>query len=860
MCENMDLKNLKIKKTTYSFDIDKNYNYEKEFEVINKNPFQILLENIFKKSNKKEDGHSGGKTPIKKGINPLLIAGGISVLLLLIMGIWIYTTLNTTLNYNNNTPTINIEKIVEMKILTGNEITYGNKKDGLHSLAIKLDKQIEGYESSSLTINTYSDEPPYQIYLLSEPRDESQSNNYNDFEYYLREYLKKYGLQLNKITTNDLDNLGMGSLIIIPTGRIPSELLDPASTNNINKLTERGATILYIGKQFTSSVKKNGDIAITNKDWLKSIGVTFTSVENGNENQISTLKYMVQPQYIASSTNKEMDSSVEYGTVSIIKHKSKGCLIFVPQTIDTGWEKPSDAAYDTKKIILEKIWLEKTGSKTYKNVGYVENTSTIKTYYSNPVKELHNYVEVILEGKDKKNESWGRISYISIDKEYNGELYITDGSELLPTSISGEDIRIKADLKENQNKKIYPYILIEKNGNEVYKQSLSNVKINTNTDSDFYIPIDVIGGEYTVYILDENGEIYTAGYINSKIIEIKRVSIKDNIFIYSFRINNKPVSLREINVSIDNGKLGEYYFERTSQITIDINDKLGVGGKIEPGIHYINFKIGKITARDVYPIYSGNEDSIFTSPLFFGTIVVIIIIMGAGKYLAGMKKPLYYLDIPDFPPTEFKKIVVPKKIIIDVFDKENEYHKWKNNPLTIDEIRNGLKKTFYKGKQLITSNFNLNYILEKLIQKGLIAKEIGYYIPTKWIGNNGNNSIRYLATYRKLRDICVVNAIPFTTKNINPEYMSKITLLGQEIYVHSFEEDKLDEILINISKNIKNGLNIVLVKNRYEKSKLNEILTAPNEIAGIIKFETEGKTVLIMTLDEFEKMIIEMKV
>ncbi|MDD5023012.1 MAG: hypothetical protein PHU63_02485, partial [Candidatus ainarchaeum sp.] len=710
----VDIKKLKIKRSAYLFEINRSYEYSKGYTVIEKNPFEKIMDNIFKKKDSEQKKKE--KISEKKGMNPFLIAGAISLVIIALLAVWIITVIGSI---PEETPSIITHSVLEASVLGGEIVTYGLKDDKLNTASIIIEQNIEGYDNIVLTLSAYTEEPPYQVYILDEPRDISQTTKYSEFKSTLIEILKNKGVYLNTITINDLKTVQKGAMVIVPSGRIPEDMIK-GEENSIKALLSRGVNIIYIGKEFESSVTNKLEVIQTDKTYLDKQGIIFEPPTSVNE-----LPNFFQPQYSAKGETDIYYTSKEYGSISVIKHISgTGYLILVPQTLDAGWKMAGEAAEDISKIVLETRWIKPKTIKIYENLEN-KNQSQIKTYYSEPFEQNQIYLKAEITAI-KNNEEFGKVLYFNAKKEYRGELYITGGTSLVSSSISGKEIRIKSDLKEQTAKSIYPDILVFKDGEESKRAALSDIRISTQTDNDFDVFIDIPGGEHTAYVTDEIGNKYAAGYIDSVKVDIILKSIEDNKFTYSFEVNGIPVVLNEIKVLVDDGKLGEYVFTKESQISIDLKQKAGLEGKLSPGEHYFEFTIGELQEKKTY-VQPGQSESIFTSPIFFGTIILVFIIMGAGSYLASQKKPQYYIDIPDFPPTEFKKIVIPKNVILNIFQKENEYHKWEETPITFLEIKNGLNKTFYKGNYLTTSDFNLYYILDKIKKKGGIIEELGYY-------------------------------------------------------------------------------------------------------------------------------------
>ncbi|MFA5050150.1 MAG: hypothetical protein WC501_04025 [Candidatus Micrarchaeia archaeon] len=840
----IDVKKIKISKMKYRFDVNKTYSHTKKFNVIEKNPFEELVLGIRKKFSKKEEKITKSAKEGKK-TNMLFFALIGLMILLGGIGLWIFATLSSI---NLIEPVLE-QKNMEIRAIGGEILTYGSKIDGQYVGRIDLNQNIAGFDSVNLIITTYLEEPPYQVYILDGPREESQTETYEDFRSSLNEIFKKNGVNLVSISYDDLRTVSKGAIVIIPSGRIPEQMI-VSGEGNINEILKRGASVLYIGQKFDN----NGNY-VDKYNQVKNIGALYAKnikIEFEEKNLQSTLNDLYSPQYLAKGKGNEYVNTVIYDSLSVIKDKTgKGYLIIVPQTLDAGWRKCSlCAAADVATIVLQTKWLEETSSKEY-NVTQ-NNDTVVRSYFTGPISQKNTYIRVDIFGF-KNNIYTRKTVYLEADKNTNGELYVQDGVSILSSSISGNPIRVKTDLRENELSYIYPSLSIIQNGKEVEKKELTNIRVSTISESDFDVEIDVLGGEHTAQIIDENEIAYAKGYFNAEKLEISLVSVKENIFEFSFKINEQPKIIKKISVSVDNGKLGEYLYTDKSTVLIDLNPVLGLG-QLSEGEHIFSFTVGETTQDYVYG--APRAETIFTSPVFFGTIILVFIILGIGSYLASQKKPEYYLDVCDFPPSDFVKVTVSEQFVIDIFIKENNYHKWNNVPLTLLEVSNGFKKTFYSGRHLYASDYNIGYILEKLVKKGVLMQDLDYYCPKEW---TKEFSMRYLCIFRKIRDICVVNGIPFTKKTEAVACDSIITVLGQQFYLHIWEENKTAEMIKRILKNIASGMNIILVKNAYEKNKLLEIMKSPSQALSLIKMENETKTIETITLDEFEKMIKEMK-
>jgi hypothetical protein len=128
--------------------------------------------------------------------------------------------------------------------------------------------------------------------------------------------------------------------------------------------------------------------------------------------------------------------------------------------------------------------------------------------------------------------------------------------------------------------------------------------------------------------------------------------------------------------------------------------------------------------------------------------------------------------------------------VIELFDKINRDFRWKNVPLTVQDLKGGFMKIPYKGRPLIVSDYNIEKIMDKLIDEGYVKKSIDYYGLARWEKESGC-SIYKLAVMRALRDKFVVEGITFTPFGENPNYDTSVSYLGEKIFIHIYESPEV---------------------------------------------------------------------
>ena len=80
-------------------------------------------------------------------------------------------------------------------------------------------------------------------------------------------------------------------------------------------------------------------------------------------------------------------------------------------------------------------------------------------------------------------------------------------------------------------------------------------------------------------------------------------------------------------------------------------------------------------------------------------------------------------------------------------------------------------------------------------------------------------------------------------------------------YERSSETDEkvLSGLLKRALATLEKGITILLFKNDIKKRNFTTLLDSPSSAQLLLKLEVENRSVLLLTMDEFEKMIRELK-
>ncbi|MBN2122108.1 hypothetical protein JW721_03560 [Candidatus Micrarchaeota archaeon] len=848
------IEGLRIRKRSFSFGIKHKYSPELKFRKVEKTVGERLLESISALSKPKEKVVLEGAQEAKEGLEeesnnnnhkpapkPLIsprnvrrIGGAIFLLLLLsASGIIYFQSMVSAAEIVVNPPVTSFvsAEVTAQDLLTASK--EGFWRQPYHSAYLRLDAEAGGIDELPVTVNVYDRVVPSSVYLLRSYR--YQAENYPQFISVLRANLSRWGISINEVGLDELGSLPSQSLVIVPSGYIPSEMLIGSDTK-ISALLQRGVTVIYMGQPFNRMYSTEGSVVPGNTGYLSPLLLRF---EEGVSLPTTSGFHLKSPLYSVGDIRVMGSASVAYfGT---------GAMVFLPQTLDGGWSSPEFAADDVQKLILELPWLSPISTDSG-NLSFVNGSATSE-YFTTSF--LGDGVYAHLQAYDNATGN-GFNEVVYLEKSTRGEIY-TLGHSISPSAIGSTQMDVVVELKEAGGEERLFFSVVQ-DLLEVGREPVSSSKLALNSDATFSYTFSLSPGDYILNIVDNDGRRYARAYMRAGDVSIvsgySRYS--NDQYEFKFYADGKPLSLTG-DVFLE-GYSTPTHFENAQSVVVDAATVAG-GPLAVNEDHEFRFEIKEY--ETTVTIRKRGTTSILTSPFLLGAVGIAVLALGVGFLFARKGVAMYGLDIPDFPPQSTIKVPLSKEKLLGVFTKINERYRWKNTPLKLSEIKLGFKDLLHEGKPIFISDYNLEYLLSRLVGMDLVKREIDYYGLSSWEGETGK-SIRYLASFRKLRDICINNAVPFTAMGKGKDYDSKITVLGQDIFVHLY--DDASRVIPNALSSLQNGMNIVLFEEEAEKSEFYEYLSSGYRGATALKLEVQAGSILMKTWEEFAQMIKEMKV
>jgi len=236
--------------------------------------------------------------------------------------------------------------------------------------------------------------------------------------------------------------------------------------------------------------------------------------------------------------------------------------------------------------------------------------------------------------------------------------------------------------------------------------------------------------------------------------KIVLTSIEDNMYKFTFLLDNQPlpsvVQTDRVAMSFDDGGAAEW--------PIGADGDVEVYQRLPKGTHKLT---AYVKGAKIEGSFSNEKLTVFDIYIRYGSIAIAVVIV----FILLMKrkpKQKYKLFVPSMRSERINVVRMSAKEMLGIFDKTNRGFGWNNTPLTLPEIRYGLRKYRSKDREIIIMDVNLEEELEKLANKGQVAEHSGFYAPASWY--RGPDEMRYYVALRKARDTLIENGYLFEEK------------------------------------------------------------------------------------------------
>ncbi len=734
--------------------------------------------------------------------------------------------------------------------IKGAGFTYNNSKSYVGYSYFYYN--IYNASRENLSFYIYAKNPVTRVYLLDVGEYCYRCLNESEIYQHLSQYMYYYGLQYNQtslqfINYSDLSSVAKGSTVIIPSGLLPVVLLPGTSQNvTIFTLLDRGDTVIFVGGNFSESVGPGGVVYADGPQTMqafKNYQINATPEWFPNSTNYLDLAFN-HPLF--NFTNGYTFSRLNYLYVH------NGTLVVFPNFENNVYNSTDQLGGDLAKALFSRFWIPTYAyyneNRTITSKEYSGRTSlvTLNTTLNTSLSDFQHLIDssypLLRVLVHNQTSSLGKSLSFPIAFEDNGSLGV-------PKSIAdGQNFTLLMRINTFEKREVEPVITFYNlNYTNVFTFGLGHFNISPSLNS-FSKGIDqpLPPGYYIITLSNINGT-----YISGAVIGISNITVSSEYYnfgtgLFNFTVtsNGQPVS----NVDY----------------TINLNGTFQQNGTVKNGIIIYQLPPGTVIpyGREVFNIYifgtrytyaeSYNQVISTIPPLYIEFAIVIIIVIIINVVAKAPERDEFYIDVQEFRHIDKVKMDIDKEEVLGIFDKVNYSYRWKDMPLTIDEVKGGISENIKQNNIPISiTSYNTIRILNSLAVSGDLIEVDNYYVPKKWMSESGHNAI-YLTIFRKLRDYCISNGMLFTDLGKSSIADMVISKSGLQAHVVIYSGEK-DILSLKLSKT--NKTFVVFLNEGERVAFLEKLYNSYGQRAEILKMSMYYDFVKLVDTDNLNALV-----
>ena len=852
--ENEDKLKLKIAKKAYVFDVRRKYAVTKTFAVKKspETPGEKIKDQVLSFFKKRKGAYEEKEKPAQAAAqgksSTMMTALGIAgiVILLFILGIvYVFISVGSAPSAPPAAPPPAVFEgaynfTIEQARVLSVEPQDNPKREGYFLAKYGA----AGLNGLNFTASLYREKPSIQVFVLDYAKESADS--YPEILKGLKRELPTRGIEINEIGVESLSNLPDGAILLIPTGYMPKELLGIDSNLDYGQLLDRGVNIIYIGYPFDNTALDNKGQTVP----VERTELLFSSEKPDSDKGFNLFdaQYTVSPSQSGSAQGFQGAGRL-YGSISVIK-KGNGAMMFLPVYLDSGWVPDIEstgsekAIADLTRLIEDAYWISPFASGTI-SADLASNETPMLSLFTGPFDREDGYVLFSAIGEDGSGLVKKTRQIMRVQKTQKGEI-VTREPLTVPYYLAGQKTRLNVVLKENDTDPVKLFVVMYKDGVAYKPVDLEPGNTQPTIEKSLDFEVDSPPGDYVINIEDAKGYSYAATKVTvaDLLVETNSTNWQAGRFSFKFTSAGKPVFPRLMSVKLD-GK-GEVKYSPSTLIRTNANTQIEYiyPGKLDPGKHEFTFDVGDGALTKKI------DGEYFARKYFWDDWRVIVLgfisllVFGAGTILRRPEEVKYGLDVPDFPPLSTIKIPIKRQTVLEVFDSVNLKFTWKWMPLRTAELKTGFGKLTYNGKPILVGDFNLERILAKLKDEGLVKNELDYWGLAAW-ETESKHTIGYLTLYRIMRNVFVNNAVKFSRLDAVPECDVKTIVGKEEIFFHIMEEPK-ERIVHRALGTAAKGSTIIVFKTDDDVENFSTSLTSTSKLAVALKMEINNHNIQLL--------------
>ncbi len=708
--------------------------------------------------------------------------------------------------------------------------------DGERSMYVAIFSSTQDIDWLNFTAKQFEQSVPTDIYILDYKCVEC--TGLGEFKASLEGQLKQYGYltanaTLVPLKINQLERLNKKSIIIVPTGRIPSAFFDRASDANLDALMGMGDVVIYVGNDFSESLNNDGVTEQTDAGAAASFGLAATSIQSGAADE---------PYHIESGSYKLLgtggrNATFISGPISALHMQGGGYFIAFPNTIDIGWSRsgPSLAGEDVATVIRSVAWQQPitNGTENLTPASGNRIPSGVYTLFMRPAQSNGGFVRLFVTAVASNGTEYYEFSDANITNQVRGRL------ENPSTGVNNSVINLAIHFDTNSSDALEFEATLGafKDLQEVDRQSLGMVRFINISDENRRYTVNLGGGDHILKIQDFNRRTYAQSFLHIPEVTVSSTGADWDGGSFSFVLlqDDQPVPNTPVTISVDELGKADLVTDGAGNIAYRPGSSLGYGDHVFTA---------NATGRTLSVTVTRKKSETFFDKPQNQIIVVGILLVGIlAVALQRAEVPIYFLEIPDFPPQQKERIPLPKSTFINLIETLNREYRWKYMPLTTQEIKKGMqKRVSYKGKPILISDYNLEKLLGQLVDSGELARSLGLYGLKGWETLSGKD-MRYLAVFRSLRNFFINSAMLFTDVGQRTDCDILVNYRGENLFVHIYDgEDTVRKALANARK----GKNFIVFASAEEMREFaSRLATSATRPSIALKMEMDNRQITL---------------
>jgi hypothetical protein len=727
-----------------------------------------------------------------------------------------------------------------------NSVIYYDNAHTLLAYSL-LSYNLTNVTNASVSLNVYERDPFQKIYLVNVSGFCVSCFDENILRGALQSYLSHYNLirnesSFNYISLSDVDAIPPNSTVIVPSGLLPVSLLNEGNTG-IFKLLGEGDTIVYVGLNFSKSIGPGGIIFVNSPSLMNKLsqnGLDTIPVSNFYGKQTSGPKANLsfgKPTFIFN-----MGGVYENVTYA---NSGNGAVVAFSNYDTSSWTSVVKMANDIAKVINARFWIQRLGNST-ENLNVSSRSSGDIGIFASTITILGKHVNIGII-----NNSYSLVTLSANNERSNSVLEFSSKNFFNPQGLLG----IPSSLGESEH---IPILIQVNNSNssinfhmDIYDRNMSYAGaipigfVSSAFGIVKYYAFTFPSGYYLISLRNFENNEYARSlfYLANVTITPTLLDFHNGTFAFSVYSNNFSVTNTTTKIRIN----GAYETDE------EINDGVLVytlpqGTIINYGNESFRFNMFNTN----YTIWYSYEPSVPHIPaIYIEFTIAIIIVVLLNLVLKPPNRDDYYIDVPEFPPSNIEKIVVHPSAVLGVFDKVNYYYHWKYMPLTIEEIKIGVSNNIRVNNMPISITMqNADLLLFTLMEKREVENSLEYYAPKTWVEASGHD-IEYLTIFRKLRDYCVQHAMLFTDLNASSSADIIITKNTKQmsVFIYTTTSAMKKMTLSNESRAV-----IMFLNEEKMRAFLDKLYSSFGKEAEILKLGVEYNYVRLLDTDHLDQL------